>query len=175
MRDAPTGLGEPPKQRVTSANGTVSWSYPGASPFASIRYAATLSPDGVGYIRLRYMARGESMDYRVRLVTTRPNYGGLRWWFLCPVSAERGIEKRAAKLYLPLAPRSSGAGRPTTSPTNRAVRAGNSAACLPDSRPQLEGTAPTGAHRPRCRPGRALAWSRSSSTRRHFMRLLASG
>ena len=47
------------------------------------------------------MARGESMDYRVRLVTTRPNYGGLRWWFLCPVSAQRGIEKRAAKIYLP--------------------------------------------------------------------------
>ena len=79
----------------------MSWSHPGADPFASIRYAATLSPDGVGCIRLRYMARGESMDYRVRLVTTRPNYGGLRWWFLCPVSAERGIEKRAAKLYLP--------------------------------------------------------------------------
>jgi hypothetical protein len=83
------------------ASGTVSWSHPGADPFASIRYAATLSHDGSGYIRLRYMARGESMDYRVRLVTTRPNYGGLRWWFLCPVSAERGIEKRAAKLYLP--------------------------------------------------------------------------
>ena len=29
----------------------------------AIRYAATLSPDGAGYIRLRYAARGEAMDY----------------------------------------------------------------------------------------------------------------
>ena len=81
-----------------SASGTVSWSHPGADPFASIRYAATLSHDGSGYIRLRYMARGESMDYRVRLVTTRPNYGGLRWWFLCPANAERGVETRSQAL-----------------------------------------------------------------------------
>ena len=86
---------------VAYASGAVSWSYPGSGPLASIRYAATLSPHGAGYIRLRYAARGEAMDYLVRLVTTRPNYGGLRWWFLCPVSAQRGIEKRAAKLYLP--------------------------------------------------------------------------
>ena len=29
-------------------------------------------------------------------MTTRPNYGGRRWWFLCPL-----VRRRAAKLYLP--------------------------------------------------------------------------
>jgi len=34
--------------------------------------------------------------YQVQLVQTRPNYGGIRWWFLCPRSG-----RRVAKLYLP--------------------------------------------------------------------------
>jgi len=25
------------------------------------------------------------VDYKVRLVTTKPNYGGRRWWFICPL------------------------------------------------------------------------------------------
>jgi hypothetical protein len=32
----------------------------------------------------------------LRLVTTRPNYGGRRWWFLCPLAG-----RRAMKLHLP--------------------------------------------------------------------------
>ena len=39
------------------------------------------------------------MDYRIRLVTTQPTYGGCRWWFLCPLTREE--PRRAAKLYLP--------------------------------------------------------------------------
>ena len=33
----------------------------------------------------------------MRLLTTRPNYGGLRWWFECPRT-----RRRVAKLCLPL-------------------------------------------------------------------------
>ena len=76
------------------ASGTVSWIYPGSDPNASIRYVATLSPEGAGYIRLRYAARGEAMDYLVRLVTTRPNYGGLRW--VVPVPSECTARDREA-------------------------------------------------------------------------------
>ena len=41
------------------------------------------------------------MDYRVRLVTTTPTYGGLRWWFICPLVIN-GVEcnRRVRKLYL---------------------------------------------------------------------------
>lgn len=81
--------------------GTWSWRYPGAEPSASVSYEGHLSNDGEGWLRLRYTTRGQAMDYRVRLVTTQPNYGGRRWCFLCPVSAQRGVEKRSAKLYLP--------------------------------------------------------------------------
>jgi hypothetical protein len=35
---------------------------------------------------------------RVGLQTTVPNYGGLRWWFTCPLE---GCERRARKLYRP--------------------------------------------------------------------------
>jgi hypothetical protein len=31
------------------------------------------------WLRLHYPARGTPADYRVRLTTTRPNLGGLRW------------------------------------------------------------------------------------------------
>jgi len=39
---------------------------------------------------------GGQVRYQVQLVQTRPNYGGVRWWFLCPHSG-----RRVAKLYLP--------------------------------------------------------------------------
>jgi hypothetical protein len=82
-------------------SGGWSWRYPGHEPFASIGYMAELSPDGSGWMRLQYKASEVPMDERVRLVTTRPTYGGLRWWFTCPLCAERGKEHRVSKLYLP--------------------------------------------------------------------------
>jgi hypothetical protein len=44
----------------------------------------------------------EPYDYRVLLTTTRPRFGGLRWWFVCPLVV-RGYacERRVGKLYLP--------------------------------------------------------------------------
>lgn len=47
---------------------------------------------------------GELLDYHIPLVSTRPNYGGLRWWFLCPggvaLAASRRCWRRVRKLYL---------------------------------------------------------------------------
>ena len=40
------------------------------------------------------------MDYKVRLVPTKPNYGGRRWWFIFPL-VRRRTPRRVAKLYLP--------------------------------------------------------------------------
>jgi hypothetical protein len=44
----------------------------------------------------------EASDYHVQLVTTRPRFGGLRWWFVCPLIV-RGVPcgRRVGKLYLP--------------------------------------------------------------------------
>jgi hypothetical protein len=42
------------------------------------------------------------VDYKVRLETTRPNFGGLRLWFICPlVRRDAGSPRPVAKLYLP--------------------------------------------------------------------------
>ena len=53
--------------------------------------------------RLRYRARREPVKYKIRLVTTRPTYGGLRWWFLCPLQCPDGVPAPHAGKLLPTA------------------------------------------------------------------------
>jgi hypothetical protein len=50
----------------------------------------------------RYSGEKTEYDYSVRLTTTTCNYGGLRYWFMCPLS-KNGIYcgRRVAKLYEP--------------------------------------------------------------------------
>ena len=46
--------------------------------------------------------QNESADYHVRLETTYPRFGGLRWWFRCPLRNRWGdCSRRVGKLYLP--------------------------------------------------------------------------
>lgn len=49
------------------------------------------------YIRLHCNWITEKVDYRIFLTSTRPNYGGFRYWFSCPICS-----KRVWKLYLAL-------------------------------------------------------------------------
>ncbi len=70
---------------------------------SSIKYEARIAEDGSGEIRLCYKVGGaqEALDYRVRLQTTRPHLGGLRWWFTCPlVKGGRPCGRRVARLYI---------------------------------------------------------------------------
>jgi hypothetical protein len=56
------------------------------------------------WLRLSYniKATGDELDYRVGLVATRPRFGGLRWWFICPLSVNgQECDRRVRKLYLP--------------------------------------------------------------------------
>ena len=84
-------------------SGSWAWIREGAEgPHATIGYEANLVDTSAAWLRLRYEARGEAVDYKVRLVTTRPTYGGLRWWFLCPLQRpDDGPAQRVGKLYLP--------------------------------------------------------------------------
>jgi hypothetical protein len=43
---------------------------------------------------------GECMNYRLDLVCTCPNYGGQRWWFVCPGLVSGACGRRVRKLYL---------------------------------------------------------------------------
>jgi len=53
---------------------------------------------------IKYQTRdGEWVMQMIPLGTTRPNYGGLRWWFQCPLKGLSGRRcgRRVGKLYLP--------------------------------------------------------------------------
>src|SRR3954447_24952733 len=84
-------------------SGSWGWTYEGgAAPTATRGCEATLIDPADAWLRLQYRVNSEPIDYRVRLVTTRPTYGGLRWWFVCPlVRRDAAPPRRAAKLYLP--------------------------------------------------------------------------
>ena len=85
-------------------SGGVTWSNPFTNNRSRIGYTLDTTEWGSGSVRLSYTfpESGESLDYEIRLATTVPNYGGLRWWFICPLSKNGwACGSRVAKLYLP--------------------------------------------------------------------------
>ena len=79
------------------------WTYDGdGASHSSIGYEADLCDQDRAWLRLEYRRNDEPVDYKVKLVTTKPNYGGTRWWFICPlVRQDGGPPRRVGKLYLP--------------------------------------------------------------------------
>lgn len=79
--------------------GTIRWTCRG-EPSGSIRYSALLSRPGEERLELNYVTgkgdASENVKQTIRLTHTVPNYGGRRWWMICPY---RNI--RVGKLYLP--------------------------------------------------------------------------
>jgi hypothetical protein len=69
---------------------------------SSVAYVLTVGRE-TGTLRLLYALKsaGADLDYPVRLVATPCHLGGVRWWFLCPLS-KNGVPcgKRVRKLYL---------------------------------------------------------------------------
>ena len=79
------------RERVGSR--VVVWKRAFAPPDAPIAVAH----DGTGSLFAVLLGqRGERQVYTVRLLTSRPGSGGVRWWFECPA-----CRKRALLLYLP--------------------------------------------------------------------------
>lgn len=56
---------------------------------------------GLG-LRLSYrIADTENVELPIRLQTTRPHFGGRRWWFACPLLVNGVVcKRRVAKLYM---------------------------------------------------------------------------
>jgi hypothetical protein len=52
------------------------------------------------FVRLNYKGGNINYDYKVSLTTTPCNFGGIRYWFICPL-AINGVScgRRVAKLY----------------------------------------------------------------------------
>jgi hypothetical protein len=80
-------------------HGSLLW-HRGGQPSGSIGYKADLSDPDCASLQLSY-TRGKgdeavNVEQRIRLSYTRPNYGGRRWWMICPYCGQRVL-----KLYLP--------------------------------------------------------------------------
>ena len=63
---------------------------------ASVSFGVKVTDSTSGCIQLTYALDGERVRDRIVLTTTRPYFGGLRYWFSCP-SCRRLIRK----IYLP--------------------------------------------------------------------------
>ena len=82
--------------------GQWSWNFPGKMPHARIGYVADVRTVEGAALRLFYEANGHPVDNVVKLTSTRPHFGGRRWWFICPaVGADGRTGRRVAKLHLP--------------------------------------------------------------------------
>lgn len=85
-------------------SGSLNWSNTRTGEKTStIGYDAETGPDG-GSVRLHYTRTkaGDDVDYRVTLTTTPLPWGGLRWWFICPLIRNgHACRRRCGKLYLP--------------------------------------------------------------------------
>jgi hypothetical protein len=80
--------------------GQLSWaSSSGAG--SSSQYSAKLT-SGASWLRLQYDWQGQQVDYSISMVSTRPFFGGQRWWLVCPLVVNgKACARRVGKLYLP--------------------------------------------------------------------------
>jgi hypothetical protein len=87
--------------------GSCHWTYRDGRE-CSIGYIMRAPPGAQPVLRLSYSwthpgtGEKEPIEYVVRLTTTRPRFGGLRWWFVCPLLVNgQGCYRRVGRLYLP--------------------------------------------------------------------------
>lgn len=52
------------------------------------------------YLQLNYFVENREFNYKVKIVTTTCNYGGVRYWFICPLAKNQiKCENRVGTLY----------------------------------------------------------------------------
>lgn len=86
---------------------TSSWSRKG-EVIASISYRVESGENGPSGLRFMYAITdnetGKKKDYNyiIPVVSTRCNYGGERWWFICPLIVDgRSCRRRCRIVYMP--------------------------------------------------------------------------
>ena len=92
------------------ASQTIRWTNAAGENRGSVGITVQLEGWGTSYssVRLNYTVTSfdsddrEDYDYEIRLTTTPCNFGGQRYWFVCPLSVN-GMEcgRRVRTLYLP--------------------------------------------------------------------------
>ncbi len=80
--------------------GTLRWYDAWGEEFSAIRYTCDLARR-VFSVTYRAVDAQQSMAYDIPLTTTDLPWGGVRWWFRCPVKSHRQCcGRRVAKLHL---------------------------------------------------------------------------
>lgn len=87
-------------------SGVINWSRNG-NKTGSIGIKVDVMDKGNAYIQFQYTQTDRAtdekieLDYKVRLVSTPCYYGGLRWWFICPLVINgKACGRRVGVLYL---------------------------------------------------------------------------
>jgi hypothetical protein len=84
-------VGEGEDKKETASMGMTTWGTAGR--VTALQFTYTI---------MRPTGEKESLDYRVEVVATPCNFGGERYWFVCPlVKGEYRCGRRVTKLYLP--------------------------------------------------------------------------
>jgi len=90
--------------------GSIDWRNAVGEDYGSIELEVSVENlfDEGEYVRFIYahtnMCTGEKshLDYKAKLVTTSCNFGGVRYWFVCPlITNGMPCSRRVGKLYLP--------------------------------------------------------------------------
>jgi len=84
------------------AVGTITWTRTSGND-SSVGYSFASRDDGEQIFTLQYRWEdGEDVQIPVRLQTTPTQFGGQRWWFICPLIVNGvACNRRVGKLYLP--------------------------------------------------------------------------
>ena len=84
---------------LNGRSGIIRWAHPATGEeTASVRFTTMLGHGGGPVLILHY----EEAETSVFLTTTVPPFGGVRWWFTCPLVVEGWpCQRRVRKLYLP--------------------------------------------------------------------------
>ena len=95
------------KLLVPGYSGNIIWRNTGTGEITSRIGLAVEGGENAGLqLRLKYVVSGEDyerdIEEEITLQPTYPHFGGVRWWFLCPlVRGYVHCGRRVAKLYLP--------------------------------------------------------------------------
>lgn len=89
-------------------NGGMKWSNSFGNE-SSIGFIVSIEDSNDMFLKFNYTITDrdteekESFDYKVQLTTTPCNYGGVRYWFICPLANKEGVgcNRRVGTLYQP--------------------------------------------------------------------------
>lgn len=82
------------------AHGTLAWRVDGEQ-VARVGYAFEMADPSNARMLLNFSIDGRPVRQTIELAHTRPRFGGIRWWFVCPVLQQRGLWQPVRTLFLP--------------------------------------------------------------------------